>query len=148
MGGGPDSQATPGSLPATAVRSEVAALALAGHQGPAVTEEDTEAGAGGMAGVVVVVAGAVPGVVTDGLAGLLTVQGVGQDVQDVLTVSVALVGQATQTVGLGLRHAVLAGAGGGAVRQVETHRLVGRALTGVVRHHTAAWSTLIGPELP
>ena len=85
----------------------MAALALAGHQGRAVAQEDTEAGAGGMAGIVVVVAAAVPRVVAQGLAGLLSVERVGQDVQDVLTVSVALVGQAADTVSHGLCHAVL-----------------------------------------
>ena len=82
-------------------------LALPGHQGGAVAQEDTEAGTGGMAGIVVVVAGAVPRVVTDRLAGLLSVEGVRQDVQDVLTVSVALVGQAADTLSLGLGDTVL-----------------------------------------
>ena len=85
----------------------MAAVTLAGHQGGAVAQEDTEPGAGGVAGVVVVVAAAVPRVVADGLAGLLAVDWVGQDVYDVLTVSEALVGQAADTVSLGLRHAVL-----------------------------------------
>ena len=85
----------------------MASLALAGHQGGAVGEEDTEARAGGMVGIIVIIAGAVPCVVTDGLTGLLAVQRVGQDVYDVLTVSEALVGQAADTVSLGLRHAVL-----------------------------------------
>ena len=107
MGGRPESQATPLSLSATFVRSQVAVLTLARHQGGAVAEEDTEAGTGGMASIVVVVAGAVPRVVADSLAGLLTVERVGQDVQDVLTVSVALVGQAADTVSHGLCHAVL-----------------------------------------
>ena len=85
----------------------MAALALAGHQGRAVAQEDTEAGAGGMAGIVVVVAAAVPRVVAQGLAGLLRVDWVGQDVYDVLTVSVALVRQTAETLSLGLCHAVL-----------------------------------------
>ena len=118
------------------------ALAGVQHQLGAAGQEDTQA-PGRVGHVVVVVSRAVLGVEADGPAGLLAGERVGEDLQHVVTVGVALVGQAAGAVGDTLRDAVRAGAGGEAGGEEEADRLEGRASGAVVGEYCTLVSSRV-----